>query len=70
MESDETEVYRLPDGNLILDIYCKSLLTVIQKSKNKNSMKDIYSILNIKLVVSSYKIMSTLLEISIKSKLD
>ncbi|ATP57061.1 hypothetical protein CPT03_11530 [Pedobacter ginsengisoli] len=71
MESDKTEVYRLSDGNLILSMSCKNLLKVIQKFKNKkNAMKDIYSILNIKLVVSSCKIMSTLIEISIRSELD
>jgi hypothetical protein len=70
MESDKTEVYRLPDGNLILSIFCKNLLKVIHKFKNKkNELKDIYSILNIKLVISSNKIMSSLIEISIRSKL-
>lgn len=71
MESDKTNVYRLPDGNLVLDIFCKNLLRVSRKSKkmNKNTgIKDLYTILNIKLVINSYKIIQKLTEISISLK--
>ncbi len=71
MESDKTDVYKLPDGNLILDIFCKSLLRVSRKSKkmNKNTgIEDLYTILNIKLVINSYKVIQKLTEISISLK--
>ena len=68
MESDKTDVYKLPDGNLVLDIFCKNLLKVSRKSKKNTGMKDLYTILNIKLIINSYKVIQRLTKISISLK--